>query len=107
MSNRTAVVLSVLLAGTSCPASEPAVLREDYQVIQRDQANQGNCIVELSAALKGKARFRFTIEEGRRAVRSGMLAARELGDKQHGLLLEKIPIGGPYTITFTPEGVEG
>jgi sialate O-acetylesterase len=104
---RTAAVLVVLLAGAACPASETVLLREDYQVIQRDREDRGSCVVELPADRQGPARFRFAVGEGGHAVRSGTLDVRDLGGGRRGLLLEGIPVGGPYTITLTPDGAAG
>ncbi|MBI1914507.1 MAG: hypothetical protein HYS12_07185 [Planctomycetes bacterium] len=81
MPSRAVAVLSVLLAGSVSRAAEPVPLREDYQVLQPDQEDQGRCTVAVPQGAKAAARFRFAVTDGRRNVRSGVLDARELGGR--------------------------
>ena len=73
-------------------------------MIQRDQNDKGTCSVVVSPRQQSAARLEYTIDDGRRVVRSGVVQPQALADKNRAVLLEAIPVGGPYTVTVSPQG---
>lgn len=95
------VVGACVACAGPAPAADVTLLREDYQVIQRDERDRGTCAVAVPTALQGVARFRTSVEGGGRVVRSGEVAPRDLAGGGRGIVLDGIPVGGPYTVTVT------
>src|SRR4051812_1484781 len=90
------------------PASRPPVrLAEDYQVLQRGDDDTASFVVKLPDAVQDGAAYKVVAwqELGAadtrldRAVRAAAVAS--VGK---GLLVEKLPTGGPYTVEVVPDG---
>lgn len=96
--------LSLACAGV---AGDVPQLKEDYQVIQRNAAGHGSCVIVLPMAGKAADKVALTIDDGKRNVRRDELEIRDLVGGKRGLVLEGIPVGGPYTITVSRPGAGG
>jgi sialate O-acetylesterase len=105
---RTVVSLLVALipaVGLCGISAADVLLKEDYQVLQRDSADEAACTVVLPATLQSAGRMAITVEDvlGKRILQSER-APVELQDGRKGVAIEKLPSGGPYTITIVARG---
>src|SRR5258708_31205305 len=90
------------LCGLSPAAANIPHLKEDYQVIQRDAHDQGVCVVHLPEGMARAAGFLIKVvdKEGK-SVRASEAMPKARDGKARALLLEGLPLGGPYTITIS------
>ena len=101
---RTSFFLLIILIpalGHFASSAERILLKEDFQVLQRDAADEATCTAVLSAGLRDAAKLAIKVEDaaGKR-IRQSEATPVELGDGARGAVIEKLPIGGPYTITI-------
>src|SRR5262249_5164925 len=98
------IVAFVLFAAIGSAAS-PVKLVEDYQVIQRDDWSKGSCQVVIPASMSSASSFDVVVmdETGKYAInQKGVAPVESTGEK--GLVIENIPVGGPYNVLITAKG---
>jgi hypothetical protein len=80
-------------------AAAPQAVRlvEDYQVIQRDNNDEGACTVKLPEGASN-AQIEITEDATHQPVAGVKTSPCELDGGRAGVLIEKIPVGGPYKI---------
>ena len=88
------------LPKTASSARGAVFLKEDFQVIQRGPEDFGTCLVAISPEM-AKSNCTFKIEDGTHVVQTGDVHPSRQPDRNWAVLLEHIPIGGPYTVTVT------
>jgi sialate O-acetylesterase len=92
------VALAASLASSVTP--DRAILREDYQVLQRIADDRASCVVVLPAEEAQAARFVVAIErEGGQSVRRFEATSITAGEASRGVAIDDLPTGGPYSIT--------
>lgn len=107
---RLRYVLSACVAlgpalGLTSDAAERVLLKEDYQVLQRDAADEATPTVVLPATLKDANQLTIRIDDARgKLIRQFESAPTELGEGARGVVIEKLPVGGPYAITIAAPG---
>jgi sialate O-acetylesterase len=105
---RIIVVLLLLIVptiGRSADQSERVLLNEDFQVLQRNAAGEATATIMLPAALRDARRLTLDVDDARgRRVRHGEVAPVELPGAGPGAVIEKLPVGGPYTISVAGVG---
>ncbi len=83
-------------------AVDLVVLKEDYQVLQRDASDRASCVVLLAKSTDRAARIVVTVEDGighiLRRIDSSPISSGAMG---LGIVVEGLETGGPYTITVT------
>jgi sialate O-acetylesterase len=102
--------LTALSALGTLSAAVPEItpLKEDFQVIQRDAHDQGSCLVRIPPQMPRAAAFRIkVVDKDGKTVQSGEAALKNLGGDGKGITIEKLPVGGPYTITISPKDLPG
>jgi sialate O-acetylesterase len=98
--------LSLLIAlvpalGLSADFADHVPLKEDYQVLQRDSADECTCTVVLPATLQSTDGVAITVEDARgKRLRRVKPAPVDLRGGTRGVVIKKLPVGGPYTITI-------
>ncbi len=101
----TLFLLITLAPAFSADVVEGVPLREDYQVLQRDSVDESTCTVVLPATLQIASSLAITVEDARgKPIRQVELAPVDLRDGGRGVVIEKLPVGGPYTITIAASG---
>ncbi|MCK5853401.1 hypothetical protein KAH27_10275, partial [bacterium] len=82
---------------TSCSTNYP-VLYSDYQVIQRDSDSNGTCRVLLDKSWKGSDNIKITVMK-----KSGKVVLKQIvkPDNENNVLIQDIPVGGPYKIIIS------
>jgi sialate O-acetylesterase len=101
----TAIVALLPTLAASADLKGHVLLKEDYQVLQRDSADEGACIVALPAPLRTAASLTITVEDARgKHIRQLDAVPIDLPNGGRGAAIEKLPIGGPYTITIAASG---
>jgi sialate O-acetylesterase len=107
---RFSFLLALIAGALHGQAAEPDVpkLTEDYQVLQRDEHDQAACnIVWADAATKGQFTTKVTDATGK-VLLSKTLDGVTRKEGGRTILIEKLPVGGPYTIEVRPvEAAEG
>jgi len=103
-------ICCVLALGGTASAVRPrsheaALLKEDFQVIQRNSDAMGRCRVALPRQFAKPAACTFEIDDARGIIRSGVVQSERTGGDQTALL-KSIPVGGPYTVTVDVKGPE-
>ena len=100
------IVTLVALVGHAVALCQPpeavdrVVLKEDYQVLQRDANDRASCAVLLPKSTDRAAKIVVTVEVGighvLRRIDSSPIS---VGAKGLGIVVEGLQTGGPYTIT--------
>lgn len=80
--NRLVAICCILMAGdvragSLPPAERITLLKEDFQVIQRNPDDRGACLVAVSPELAEPADCEFTVDDGKRVIRSGHVRPRD------------------------------
>src|SRR5262245_4221475 len=102
------LTLLSVLSTLSAAAPEITPLKEDFQVLQRDAHDQGSWLVRIPPQMPRADSFRIhVVDQDGKPVQSGETALKNLGSGGKGITIEKLPVGGPYTITISPKGVPG
>jgi sialate O-acetylesterase len=102
------LALCLMLLTADAPSADGiALLNENYQVIQRTEDDKGMCRIAFPPTTKHATQCEFQIDDGQRIVRSGRARWEERPGLGPTALLEGIPVGGPYTVTVTPQGQNG
>ena len=97
----TLFLLIALVPAFSADLAECALLKEDYQVLQRDSLDESTCTVVLPATLQIASSLAIRVEDARgKLVRQIERGPVDLRDGARGVAIEKLPVGGPYTITI-------
>jgi sialate O-acetylesterase len=90
------------------PAAERiTLLKEDFQLIQRNPDDRGTCLIKMSPEVAEPADCEFTLADGKRAIRSGHVRTRDRAGLGQTVLLESLPVGGPYTVTVSSKSSRG
>jgi sialate O-acetylesterase len=76
----------------------PPFLTEDYQVIQRDENDRGNCCIRLSPQEGASALDVHIVDEAGRIWMDKQVPVQDFGSGGSGIVIESIPVGGPYII---------
>jgi len=110
--NRLVAICCILTAGDVQagilpPAERITLLKEDFQVIQRNSDDRGTCLVAMSPQLAEPADCEFTVDDGKRVIRSGHARPRDRAGLGQTVLLESLPVGGPYTVTVSSKSSQG
>ncbi len=92
------LALCVILAPEPASCS-PCVLKEDFQVIQRDKEDKADCLVNIDALAKDAVEFIVRVTEGRKTALSVRAKRRPTSNGVATILVEGIPVGGPYTVS--------
>jgi hypothetical protein len=101
----TLFLLITLVPAFSADVAEDVLLKEDYQVLQRDSADASTCTVVLPATLQIASCLTITVEDARgKPIRQAERAPVDLRDGGRGVVIEKLPVGGPYAITIAAAG---
>jgi sialate O-acetylesterase len=98
--------LSLLITlALSADCTDHVLLKEDYQVLQRNSADESTCTVVLPATLQIDGSLAITVEDssGKR-IRQFKPAPIDLRDGDRGVVIENLPVGGPFTITIAASG---
>jgi sialate O-acetylesterase len=77
------------------------VLIEDYQVIQRDSADKGACLIGISADEKDSNSHVRVVDEAGRIWMDEESRVQGGGPQGAHVAIENIPVGGPYTIELS------
>ena len=100
------IAILVALFGHAVAVCQPpgavdlVVLKEDYQVLQRDASDRASCLVLLAKGTDRAARLVVAVEDARgHTLRRIDSSPIELGDMGLGVVVEGLETGGPYTIT--------
>ena len=104
MKRKMAVLTSIaLLTGLAPAVSGVVVLKEDYQVLQRDANDCASCAMLLSPQ-HIQARYLVKIQDDRgRTLRQGEAMSTDVSSNGKGVVVEGLPVGGPYTITVSTQ----
>lgn len=95
----------VCLLGALAAPSDPVVLKEDYQVLQRNSDDQANCVAKLPAELSEAAELIVEVVDAQgRIVRRFRATPVELGGGAKGVAIEGLAVGGPYAIEVSAKG---
>jgi sialate O-acetylesterase len=97
------LVLGETAAGVRSRVEDAALLKENFQVIQRNSEGAGRCRVALPRPLAKPTACAFEIDDARGIVQSGSVQSQPIGGDQT-VLLKSIPVGGPYTVTVDVKG---
>ncbi len=101
----TLFLLITLVPAFSADVAEGVLLKEDYQVLQRDSADASTCTVVLPAALQVASSVTITVEDERgKPIRQAERAPVDLRDGGRAVVIEKLPVGGPYSIRIASAG---
>src|SRR5712692_7069585 len=74
-------------------------LTEDYQVLQRDSSDQAACRVILPDRMKKATIFLVKVShENGTILRNQEMHAQDSSGGEKSLLLDNLPVGGPYVI---------
>jgi len=105
--------LSVILALVGVLAPQPAfgdrslpLLAEDFQVLQRDSEDKAVCLINVDGLTEGEARFDVRVTSGKRTTLSVRAKASPSSNGASAILVENIPVGGPYTVSVQSAGAE-
>src|ERR1043165_5291151 len=104
MNHRPAVLTSiVLLTGLAPALSDVVVLKEDYQVLQRDANDSASCAVLLSPE-HIQAGYVVRIQDSRgKTLRESEAKGTEVNSNGKGIVVDRLAVGGPYTITVSTQ----
>ena len=98
-------LLISLVPAFAADVVEGVLLNEDYQVLQRDSHDESTCTVLLPTTLQNAGSLAITVEDAQdKPIRQGELAPVDLRNGIRGVVIERLPIGGPYTITIAASG---
>lgn len=96
----TSLLMIALLAGAPT-LQDFAVLKEDYQVLQRDEHDMAACWVFLPGETAAGVPFIAQVaDDGGTVQRKIEHPASALGDAR-AMLLDELPVGGPYSIAVS------
>jgi hypothetical protein len=97
------LIVSVVAVAITPAPPERAILREDFQVLQRDAKDLAFCVATLPASTPPDTRFIVTVErdDGRMIRREESSSIHIVGSTQ-GVAIDSLPTGGPYTIRVAP-----
>jgi sialate O-acetylesterase len=77
------------------------LLREDYQVLQRDAKDQASCVAVLPAESKGNSELVVTVADPTgKALREVVASPIDLAAGGRGVPIDDLGVGGPYKITI-------
>jgi sialate O-acetylesterase len=89
------------LAHAALPAVRLAVLKEDFQVLQRDSDDKVTCLVALSSEVLESSLCEWTLSDGSRVLQTRRVQPEQVPGLGLAVRLQAIPLGGPYTVTVT------
>ncbi len=96
----TICVLSAVLAPRALwAASAPAVLTQDFQVIQRDKTNAASFFINVDEIDDQAGDFVVRISTGDQKEKTLRIKSVRSGEGVNLIYVEKVPVGGPYKIT--------
>lgn len=95
------VITGILTPGRAADRADGVLLKEDFQVLQRDAADQASCTVGLPAALRNVSGLAIEVQDARdQRIRLIETSPVDLRGGERGAAIEKLPVGGPYTIAI-------
>jgi sialate O-acetylesterase len=95
---------AILLAAPRLVLCDGVVLKEDYQVLQRDAGDRVTVSLRVPKERAGAAYLVRVDDAGGKTARSISAKAGEADADGASLTVDDLPVGGPYTITLAPEG---
>jgi len=93
-------VASVIENSLVTRSTNYSVLHSDYQVIQRDTDSNGACRVKLDEDWKGSDEVKIIVKEKNDKV---VLKQCVKPQNDNYILIENIPVGGPYVVTLSTQ----
>src|SRR5579872_3332082 len=101
------LVLAILPIMASPAAAERVLLREDYQVLQRDSEDRAACAVALTPDLQHAAALFVKIVDARgKLIRQVDAAPIDIGAGK-GVAIDALAVGGPYAVTIAAKSDAG
>lgn len=101
---RATVFPFIALVPAICFAESSAdrvLLKEDFQVLQRDAFDEATCTAVLPAAFQETGKLAIKIEDSHgKSIQHVESDPVDLRDGRRGAAIENLPVGGPYTITI-------
>jgi sialate O-acetylesterase len=100
---RIHLIVSIIAAAVTPAPPERVILKEDFQVLQRDAKELAFCLATLPAGTPPDTRFIVTVErdDGRMIRREESSSIQVVGSTR-GVAIDSLPTGGPYTIRIAP-----
>ncbi|MFO1092938.1 MAG: sialate O-acetylesterase [Planctomycetaceae bacterium] len=105
---RALLLLVWAFAPVICHAAAPGprvLLTEDYQVLQRDMNDEAACTALLPPTFPDSESVSVCVADaGGQTIRQMDAAVEVLPDRRRGVPMEKLPVGGPYSISIAARG---